>query len=386
MTTRRGRGEGGLHWDDARQRWVASVTVGYTPAGKRIVRRASGRTKTEARARLKELVRDHEDGHAIAPYGYTVADAVTDWLSYGLTDRGPATVEKWRYLARDHVIPDLGVRKLRDVTAEDVDRWLVAKAKTLSSSTVSNIKSILRRSITRAQARDKVKRNVVLLCGTPTGQPGRPSKSLKLEQAQALVEHATDSTIGTYVLLALLIGARTEELRALTWSHVDLNGRPDADPPVLPHIRVWRSVRRRRHQDPHLAAYPRPPPPLRRRPARAPRPPSRRPSPGGPRVDRPRPRLHHPHRRPARRRQRPARLPPHRHRRGPRRRRLDAAGAEAQLRLAAVRRRRPRRADRPTRRPRRRIDRHRDRLRQTTAAHHRRRRDRHGPHLRHSPS
>jgi len=40
MTKRRGRGEGGLHWDEARQRWIASVTVGYSAAGKRIVRKA----------------------------------------------------------------------------------------------------------------------------------------------------------------------------------------------------------------------------------------------------------------------------------------------------------------------------------------------------------
>jgi integrase len=41
----------------------------------------------------------------------------------------------------------------------------------------------------------------------------------------------------------LLTGARTEELRALTWDHVDLDGAPDSDPPVPPHMRVWRSVR-----------------------------------------------------------------------------------------------------------------------------------------------
>lgn len=39
-------------------------------------------------------------------------------------------------------------------------------------------------------------------------------------------------------------GARTEELRALTWDHVFLKGRPDLDPPQPPHIAVWRSVRR----------------------------------------------------------------------------------------------------------------------------------------------
>jgi integrase len=40
-----------------------------------------------------------------------------------------------------------------------------------------------------------------------------------------------------------LRGARTEELRALTWDHVDLLGRPDTQPPIPPHIAVWRSVR-----------------------------------------------------------------------------------------------------------------------------------------------
>jgi len=103
---------------------------------------------------------------------------------------------------------------------------LVEKAASLSTRTVGDLKSILRRAITRAQSRDKVRRNVVLLCGTPTGQPGRPSKALTLEQAQALVEHAGGSTMGTYVLMSLLTGARTEELRALTWSHLDLTASP----------------------------------------------------------------------------------------------------------------------------------------------------------------
>nr|WP_237547084.1 tyrosine-type recombinase/integrase [Streptomyces sp. SID161] len=47
-----------------------------------------------------------------------------------------------------------------------------------------------------------------------------------------------------YIAVALLTGARTEELRALTWDHVFLKGRPDLDPPQPPHIAVWRSVRR----------------------------------------------------------------------------------------------------------------------------------------------
>lgn len=86
MTKRRGRGDGGLHWDQARQRWIATASLGYGADGKRIVKRGSGTTKTAAKAKLTEVLRDYEDGLAIAPSSYTVANAVTDWLSYGSTD------------------------------------------------------------------------------------------------------------------------------------------------------------------------------------------------------------------------------------------------------------------------------------------------------------
>ena len=43
--------------------------------------------------------------------------------------------------------------------------------------------------------------------------------------------------------LVMLSDARTEKRRALLWSQVDLDGKPDAKPPVPPSISVWRSDR-----------------------------------------------------------------------------------------------------------------------------------------------
>jgi integrase len=245
MPVRRSRGDGGLYWDRSRQRWIAEVTVGYTPSGKRIVKKASGKTKTVAQRKLKDIIRDYEDGLAIAPHNYTVSDAVRDWLQYGLSGRSQATVVKCTILANTHIIPALGARKLRDLSADDVDQWLMKKARSLSTRTLREIMSVLKRAITRAQARDKVKRNVVLLCEIPQGRTGRPSKSLTLAQADALLSAAEASAMNAYIVLSLLIGARTEELRALTWSHVDLDGRSGtaAIPALPPSIMVWRSVR-----------------------------------------------------------------------------------------------------------------------------------------------
>ncbi|GAA2475868.1 site-specific integrase [Winogradskya humida] len=242
MTKRRSRGDGGIHWDEQRQRWIATVTVGYTPAGKRIVRKTSGKTKTEANNALRSKIREYEDGLAQDQAGFTVAQAVEDWLTYGLNGRSQSTIEKNRYLCK-HIISGLGARKLRELKASEVDKWLLGLAHHLSTSTVRRIHECLSRAVDRAMARDKVKRNVVVLCGIPTGKPGRPSKSLTLEAAKALLNAAEDTRLYAYVVISLLTGARTEELRALTWKNVDLMGDLEAVSPVPPSIQVWASVR-----------------------------------------------------------------------------------------------------------------------------------------------
>lgn len=251
MAKRRSRGDGGLYWSEARQRWIAEATIGYTPAGKRVTRKASGKTKTAAMTRLKEILRDAEDGSATnGARGYTVADAVNDWLTYGLPGRDKATIAKLRTLADTHVIPFIGARKLAKLTAEEGDEWLANRAKHVSTRTLRDILSIAVRAIKRAQAREKVKRNVLLLCECPVGRPGRPSKSLTFEQAEALLFAAErdDSTMGAYVVVSLLSGLRTEEVRPLTWPHVHLppaDGAEEreADDEPKAHVDVWRSVR-----------------------------------------------------------------------------------------------------------------------------------------------
>lgn len=241
----RSRGDGSLYWSEERQRWIGVATIGYQPNGKRIVRKATGKTKTEAQRKLKEILRDHEDGLSLAAdaANYTVADAVEDWLRNGLAKQSAKTRANYETLIRKHIIPDLGARKLRELSAEDIERWLTRKSRTHSTRTLRLLKSVLSRAITRAQARERVKRNSASLVETPEGREGRPSKSLTFAQAQAVLDASKSSSLHAYIVVSLLTGARTEEMRELRWDHVDLLGDPGAEPPVPPHIMVWRSVR-----------------------------------------------------------------------------------------------------------------------------------------------
>lgn len=142
---------------------------------------------------------------------------MNDWLAnYELTGRDPNTVKTVRSLVDNHIIPAIGARKLRDLTADDVDEWLTEKAATLVTSTLRNLRSILRRAIKRAHGRDHVGRNIVLLTDCPVGQgEGRQSKALTMAQAEAVLAVTEAPRMRGYIVVALLTGARTEELRAL---------------------------------------------------------------------------------------------------------------------------------------------------------------------------
>ncbi len=137
----------------------------------------------------------------------------------------------------------IGGAKLKELTAADVRSALAQLATSRSTRAVQMAWSSLVRVIRYAEANDFVGRNVAALVTPPKGLEGRPSKALTLEQARALLRAAEASRLHAYIVLSLLTGCRTEEARALTWDHVDLDGDLDAEPPVPPHVDVWRSVR-----------------------------------------------------------------------------------------------------------------------------------------------
>lgn len=240
---RRARGEGGLSWDEKRQRWIAAKTVGYDARGKRIVRRGSGTSPSAATRELRRRVQDYEAGLTKGSERFTVEQAVTEWLDFGMSDADENTTRKLRDLCKTHVIPLLGGRRLRDLSATEVDEWLKGLRTELSTRSLQEVRSCLNRSVRQAMARGYVDKNAVELCRTPRGLDGRPSKAFTPAQTKAVLTKTVDDPLYCYIVVSLLTGARTEELRALRWEHVHLDGKPDASPPVPPYVEVWRSVR-----------------------------------------------------------------------------------------------------------------------------------------------
>lgn len=102
--------------------------------------------------KLKDMLRDLDDGLPVGPDNYHVSDAVLVWFTYGLKGRDQATVDNYRCLSDIHIMPLLGKRKLRELSADDVDEWLADRAKVLSTRSLRLVLSVVRRAITFAQA------------------------------------------------------------------------------------------------------------------------------------------------------------------------------------------------------------------------------------------
>ena len=211
---RRGRGEGGISYDKTNKAYIATVSLGHAPDGSRIRRTVRGRTKTQAKDRLQEVRDEIKAGVRTSPT-YTIEDCVKDWLAS--LERDPHTMETITGQAQKWIYPRIGAKKLRRFKVDDADKFFREIAPFLSKRSLVMIKSTLRRSIRRAQARDLIGRNVIDLIDLPPGRPGRPSRAMTEEQAAAVLK-AARGRIDRYVRVVKASNGRYGATHAATES------------------------------------------------------------------------------------------------------------------------------------------------------------------------
>jgi hypothetical protein len=137
-----------------------------------------------------------------------------DWLET-LNTQAESTLTGYRIMVR-HLTGLIGTIKLVELKVRDVDFALGTLAKRLSTRSVRLARMILIQAIRNAMVNDLAVRNVADLAAVPTGQPGRPSKSLNLEQALAVLDAAKGKRLWPYLAVSMLGDIRTEEAKILT--------------------------------------------------------------------------------------------------------------------------------------------------------------------------
>jgi integrase len=218
-TKRRARGEDSIYNDRSRDHWAGTITVGWKPDGRRDRIIVRGRTKTEVKDKLRAEHTELAAGIRTSAQ-YTVEQCLKDWLET-LNTQAESTLTGYRIMV-GHLTALVGNVKLAELKVRDVDFALGKLAERLSTRSVRLARMILIQAIRNAMVNDLVVRNVADLTAVPTGEPGRPSRSLDLDQALAVLDAAKGERPWPYVAVSMLGGIRTEEARALRWSEVDL--------------------------------------------------------------------------------------------------------------------------------------------------------------------
>jgi hypothetical protein len=71
--------------------YTGAISLGFDAVGKRQRVKRKGRTKTQVKDKLREVVDDLEEGIATAA-DYTVQDAVTDFLDQGMKGKAKLAI------------------------------------------------------------------------------------------------------------------------------------------------------------------------------------------------------------------------------------------------------------------------------------------------------
>lgn len=241
---RRGHHDGSIYQRESDGRWVAALTL---PSGTR--KYYYGQTRGEARDHLLRAQAEVERGLPLVAGQQTVQHYLTEWLETKRTAVDPASYRRYRQMVTRHLIPALGGVRLRDLTAQQIERCYADLLRGgLAARTVrGGAHVVLHSALADAVRRDLLARNVSDLVTLPRVQ-SRPIHPLSAEQTRAFLAGSTDDRLAGLYVLALYTGMRISELLGLRWADVTLDG-------PHPQARVQWQLKR----EPHAGWYFAPP-------------------------------------------------------------------------------------------------------------------------------
>ena len=222
MAGKRGNGEGTIYQRASDGRWLGVLQVGYGPTGRPIRKTVSAKTRSEVVQKFKDLQRTFDDGLPVPDGTMNVSQLLVRWHKDILTHQvAPSAAANYEGIARTHIIPTIGKKRLTELTTADVDRLISKKmAEGLSVSTVRRVRSVLAQALDQAVRWGWVSRNVAQLARAPKSERNE-GRTLTVDEARVFLDHLKGHRLEALFALMLTTGLRRGEALGLQWTDLD---------------------------------------------------------------------------------------------------------------------------------------------------------------------
>lgn len=214
MSKKRSQGEGSI-FKRKDGLWVAQMTV----QGRHVTKYS--KSQSECREWLRKIQIQVEDGLTFSAAQTIVAVFLNEWLIINSTSVRPKTSDQYKQIVKQHIIPDLGMIKLKDLNPRQIQALYSKKMLGgTSARTVILIHAVLRRALNHALKLGMIGRNPALAVIRPKFKR-KEMKTLSDSQVRTFLSYAEQDRFEVLFWLAVTTGLRQGELLGLKWSDVD---------------------------------------------------------------------------------------------------------------------------------------------------------------------
>ena len=213
-----------------RKKFAYRVVLTYQDGTKHIKMRSGFRTKKEAEQARRITMRELANGTYVVNSDVKVKDFLDYWLEYDIRKRAQSsnTYDTYSNIARHHISPAIGGKRLTEVNRGDIDRLYKDRAR-YSQSIVRLVKTVMNVSFDYAVRHKLLAANPAKGIGLPKTVEAKPyhartidtAKTLNMEQILTLLEESRNTPIHMQVLFNVLMGLRRQEINAVKYTDVD---------------------------------------------------------------------------------------------------------------------------------------------------------------------
>ncbi len=187
-------------------------------------------TRREAAAELRECLRKVDTGEHVDRSAKTLSAYIDDpkdgWFKRATIGLSAQSVERYRQIVDNQIIPALGATKLQSLTGARIDAVL-AELQTgdrpLSARTARQVHMLVNRIVRAAVKERLIARNIMDDVDDRPKATKKRIAPLTPEQVQTVIERLAGKKIRVPVLVALYTGMRRGEVLALRWNDLDLD-------------------------------------------------------------------------------------------------------------------------------------------------------------------